>query len=189
MSFDPYKLADLVADPANASQSDDALTTLFNTPTGRAYPPGKIVYATLASQWGPVAADAFVNVLQSHQADAGDFGAFVRSTLRVLTGAGFDASDPQSLAVANALLGAGLCTSNQVDGVFGPLIYPAGGIVQTSDVTAARATLARDAAFAVAMNVGVNQYNSFVAWMDAKRRADLSAPTAADVLAFMGAAQ
>ncbi len=182
MSFDQTKLNAALADPIIAALSDADAETVLSAPilTPR---PDRITYTTLGAVWGPVAAATFVAGMEQAIAANNPLAIYVD---KLLSGPGFDATDPGTAPSAQKLVDAGLCTADQVTAVLNNISYRCGDVVAASDVTTARAALARSAGFSAVYQLVANQYNAAIAWLDTQRTGGGSAPAAADVLAKLG---
>jgi hypothetical protein len=126
------------ADIINLSDADAA--TLLSVPifTPRTSP---VTYTTLGDAWNPLDAGAFIVALNAAISSGNSLAIYVD---KLLSGPGFDATNPKTIPTAALLVQAGLCTQNQVDVVLNIISYRCGDVVQTSDVTASRARLARN---------------------------------------------
>lgn len=140
MPTNTIQLYALVA-AADPTMSDADLAAQLSTPiiTPKT---GLVTYTTLGGKWGTSAAATFRAGLQQAIAAGGSFGAVAAYIDTLLSGPGIDPSDAEVPTQSDAFVAAGLATQDQVNGVFFDITYPAGDVVQASDVTAARAYLA-----------------------------------------------
>lgn len=139
--------ADLAA--GNSPATDAALAATLSTPivTPR---PGFITFATLCAVdvWGFAKATAALAALSASTDPQ------AKAVVSLLNGSGFNPNDPQASALAAGIvaLTAGAITADDATLALNTKTFPAGDVVQASDVTASRARIAlakaKDAAMA-----------------------------------------
>jgi hypothetical protein len=181
---DPNQLISALSDPSLSALSDADAAAALNAPvlTPRRE---RITVTTLSADavWGPTKTGAFLRKLDAASQTSDD--AF--AALRVLSGPGFDVSDPAARRAAAMFVSAQLCSQPDADVALNTVSYPAGAPdVTEADVTAARATIANRAGYQAARQAAADSYNSAVTWLDAQQAANAAPPSPADVLARLG---
>lgn len=168
--FNPTLLSQLLQTPAYSSLSDAAAATALSAPvlTPLATP---VTAASVASVLGFAAAVQIMAALDTATeagqvtgaaASVQQFGASAALALTILGGSGLNPADPQSQAAGAAFVAAGILTQAQLNSLFYSTSYPAGDVVATADVTAARATIALQTAAAALTQQVIATYNNGV---------------------------
>lgn len=97
-----------------------------------------VTSATLGSVWGAATAAGLLATLQALAKAGDDAGTLANYATVVLSGPGFDPSDPQSQAVVQQFVALNLITQDMADQVIGVMVYPCGGAVTADDIKASR---------------------------------------------------
>lgn len=173
--------------PSIIGLSDSDAATVLSVPI---YIPrtSPVTITTLSSadSWGfaktSAAQQAFSQAAASGNAQA-------VTLLSILTGNGLLASDPQipALSAGFIALAPNVLTSNDIITALNTTSYKCGDIVQTSDVTTARANIAFNASYNTATTFIQNQVISVNHWLISQQNNNSPVPSNADILAQLGA--
>lgn len=187
----PALLNIALLDPAVSGLDDAAAAVALSTPV-LTPKTERITYTIAGAALGAVKAITLRAGLLAAAAQTGNptLAATAGYVHDLLSGPGFDASNPEVQGVAGQFVAAGLLTQDDATTLLYNATYKAGGTVTTFDVTAARAAIARTAQL-VALGARVTAvYARFLNDEIHAAQADPSAPvpTFADFIAAVGAA-
>jgi hypothetical protein len=161
----------LATNAAIAAMTDANAATAINAPilTPRTNPI-TIVFLAGSTIWGFAKTSAFQAAMQAVIAAGGSNGAQAETLLAIVSGTGFDATDPQvqGLGPTFVAMSGGVIAAADVTLALNTTSYLVGtGNVQTADVTAARAQLALQVSAMAVQAAWASAYNAGVATIQA----------------------